>query len=240
MTTTATVQSARPARSAKWLLWALYVGLGVLTAAVLAFALFKPLKVLPRVNLAPGFVFTDQNGTRKTSDDYRAQLTIYNFAATNCGAACAQTSQVMHTLRERLSQDTARSVPVSLVTISLDPDQDTPARLKEYAAQFEAAQPNPIRWDWLTGDAQRTKYVVGGGFSEYYEKPIGMADAPVRFDPRYVLVDGAGIIRAEYRSANLNIERVLSDINILVDEINNSQGAGRLAYEAAHLFRCYP
>ena len=74
----------------------------------------------------------------------------------------------------------------------------------------------------------------------YYEKLIGPANTAVRFDPRYVLVDGAGIVRAEYHSAQLDTARVMSDINILIDEVHNSQGAARLAYEAAHLFRCYP
>lgn len=235
-----TIVAARPTQSAKWLTRLLYIFLGVLIVSVLAFSLFKPLKVLPRVSLAPGFVFADQTGARKTSEDYRGKLTIYNFTYTGCGDGCPQTSVSMQVLRERLSQIKTSDAPFALVTISLDPEHDTPAMLKTYAAQFEPAQPSPVSWDWLTGDAVLTKYVVGGGFSVYYEKPNNLAETPVRFDPRYVLVDGAGIIRAEYRSANLDIERVMNDVGILIDEIHNSQGAARLAYEAAHLFRCYP
>jgi protein SCO1/2 len=235
-----TIVAAQPTRSAKWLVRLLYVFLGALVVSVLAFSLFKPLKVLPRVSLAPGFVFTDQTGARKTSDDYRGKLTIYNFTYTGCGAGCPQTSKFMQVLRERLTQIKTSDAPFALVTISLDPEHDTPAALKSYAAQFEPAQPSPISWEWLTGDALLTKYVVGGGFSVYYEKPDDLAGTSIHFDPHYVLVDGAGIIRAEYRSADPDIERVMSDINILIDEVHNSQGAGRLAYEAAHLFRCYP
>ncbi|MBI5567151.1 MAG: SCO family protein, partial [Chloroflexi bacterium] len=108
-----------------------------------------------------------------------------------------------------------------------------------YAAQFGADRPSSVTWDWLTGDVLRTKYVVGGGFSVFYDDRPGTTDT-VRLDPRYVLVDGAGIVRAEYRTVDLNVERVAQDIAILADEIQNSQGAARLAYEAAHLFRCYP
>lgn len=230
----------RPTSSAKWLLRLLYGFMAVLIVSVLAFSLFKPLKVLPRISLAPGFVFTDQADARKTSEDYRGKLTIYNFTYTGCDADCPQTSQTMQALRAQLTQVAAPDISFALVTISLDPEGDTPESLAAYAARFESAQVNPISWDWLIGDVQRTKYVVGGGFNVYYEKPIEPADTPLRFDPRFVLVDGAGIIRAEYRTANLDIERIMSDINILIDEINNSQGAGRLAYEAAHLFRCYP
>ncbi len=236
----ATTAIARPTQSAKWPVRVLYIFLGALIVSVLAFSWFKPLKVLPRVSLAPGFVFTDRTGARKTSEDYRGKLTLYNFTYTGCGAGCSQMSKSMQALREQLGQLAAPDVKFALVTISLDPERDTPAALQAYAAQFESASANPISWDWLTGDVQRTKYVVGGGFSVYYEKPIGPADTAVRFDPRYVLVDGAGIIRAEYRSAQLDMTRVMSDIDILIDEVHNSQGAARLAYEAAHLFRCYP
>jgi len=236
----ATVVATRPAQFTKWFARALYLLGGALVVSILAFSWFKPLKVLPRVSLAPGFVFTDQTGARKTSDDYRAKLTIYNFTYTGCGAGCQQTSSFMQSLREQLSQVGTSDVTFALVTISLDPEHDTPEVLRTYADQFQSASANSISWDWLTGDAQRTKYVVGGGFSVYYEKPIGATDTAVRFDPRFVLVDGAGIIRAEYRSAQPDMARVMSDINILIDEVHNSQGAARLAYEAAHLFRCYP
>lgn len=144
----------------------------------------------------------------------------------------------MQALRVKLDQSPA-AVPYALVTISVDPEQDTPDMLKAYAAQFGADQANSVTWDWLTGDVQRTKYVVGGGFSVFYEDQPGTTDT-VTVDPRYVLVDGAGLIRAEYRTADLDVDRVMRDIGILVDEVQNSQGAARLAYEAAHLFRCYP
>src|SRR5512141_2257008 len=146
-----TIVAARPTQSAKWLTRLLYLFLGVLIVSVLAFSLFKPLKVLPRVSLAPGFVFTDQTGARKTSDDYRGKLTIYNFTYTGCGDGCPQTSESMQVLRERLSQIKTSDAPFALVTISLAPKHDTPALLKTYAAQFEPAQPGPISWDWLTG-----------------------------------------------------------------------------------------
>ena len=222
----------------KWLLRLFYGLLASLIIAVLAFSIFKPLKVLPRVSLAPGFVFTDQTGAHKTSDDYRGQLTIYNFTHTHCESGCPQTSPWMQALRAQLALR-ADVAPYALVTISVDPERDTPEVLSAYAVQFGSTEASSVTWDWLTGDVLRTKYVVGGGFGVYYDDQPGTADT-VRLDPRYVLVDGAGIVRAEYRSAELDVARVMRDVDILIDEINNSQGASRLAYEAAHLFRCYP
>jgi protein SCO1/2 len=56
----------------------------------------------------------------------------------------------------------------------------------------------------------------------------------------FVLVDGAGIIRARYRTATPALEMLQRDIELLATEAYNSQGVLRYAYEAAHLFLCYP
>ena len=213
----------------------------VFVIAVLSFNIFKPIKVLPRVSLAPGFVFTNQDGVRKTSEDYRGKLTIYNFTYTGCALDCPQTTPQMQSLRNALNQSAGQDVKFALVTISIDPEHDTPAVLNKYATPFLEDQTNKVSWDFLTGDALHTKYVVGGGFNVYYQNITGQADQlSVKFEPRYVLVDGWGIVRAEYRNADLDIQLLLRDIGYLESEIRNSQGPARYAYEAAHLFRCYP
>ena len=80
------------------------------------------------------------------------------------------------------------------------------------------------------------KSVIGGGFSTYYtEKEDG-----IKFDPAFMLVDGNGVLRAEYRTAVPDTDIILRDINLLVEEAHNSTGPQKLAYEAAHLFLCYP
>ncbi|MCS7040866.1 MAG: hypothetical protein NZP34_14765, partial [Caldilineales bacterium] len=60
-------------------------------------------------------------------------------------------------------------------------------------------------------------------------------------DPVYILVDGWGIIRREYRYRTLtpDVDRIVRHIGVLAEEVRNSRGAARLAYEAAHLFLCY-
>jgi len=55
-----------------------------------------------------------------------------------------------------------------------------------------------------------------------------------------VLVDGLGIMRAEYRTGAPAPELIARDVNLLVKEAANSDGIARLGYEAAHLFLCYP
>jgi protein SCO1/2 len=126
---------------------------------------------------------------------------------------------------------------MSLVTISIDPKNDTSARLAEHTAALNIANEAAVPWVFLSGEETRTKFAVGGGFRVYYDDNTSTG---MRFTPRYVLVDPSGIIRAEYGTAALNLETLQRDVDLLAQEMRNSGGIGRYGYEAAHLFVCYP
>ena len=79
--------------------------------------------------------------------------------------------------------------------------------------------------------------MIGGGFGLYFGQ---RDDGSIILDSGYTLVDGAGIIRADYRLYNPDVDIILRDLRLLVEESQNSEGAARYAYEAAHLFLCYP
>jgi protein SCO1/2 len=211
--------------------WLLLLALPVLGA--LAFAIFQPIQVLPRIALAPGFSFTDQNGARLTSDDLRGKLVYYTFMYTGCDANCAQTVQGLKAIQQAVDE-AGSSVPVEFVAISFDPQRDTPERLSQFATEHGLAGE---RWHFVTGDPAQLKNVIGAGFGAYYDQTD---DGAFRFDPMYVLVDGWGIQRAFYRTPMPDPARIVRDINFITKELENSEGLNRLAYEAAHLFLCYP
>ena len=179
---------------------------GVIAAvilAVVAFATLQPLKVLPRIRLSPGFVLTDQDGNRLTNEDLRGQLVLYNFTYAGCGARCVPLDRTMATVQERLASQGPDGIPVNLITISFDPERDTPAALLAHA---RAAGADPSRWRFAAANPARTKDIIGGGFEAYYE-PDGQGG--FKFDPAFALVDGWGIIRAEYRGAAADPECIL-------------------------------
>jgi protein SCO1/2 len=62
---------------------------------------------------------------------------VVNFVYTSCTTICPMSSQVFEQFQDDLGD--ARN-SVHLVSISIDPEQDTPARLRAYAAQFHAAK----------------------------------------------------------------------------------------------------
>jgi protein SCO1 len=69
---------------------------------------------------------------------------VMNFIYTTCTTICPLTSQTFRALQDRLGPERAK---VHLVSISIDPEQDTPARLTEYAARFHADS----EWQHYTG-----------------------------------------------------------------------------------------
>lgn len=224
----------RVPKSSGMLIWRLFFGLfGLIAAFVIWFSTARPILVLPRITLAPGFYLTDQSGERFTSEDLRGQITLYSFTYTSCEAPCSQTSPVMAAVQTRLPE-VQSSVPLKLVTFSIDPGNDSPERLLAFANEMGA---DPDVWHLLTGGAPQLKSVIGGGFSVYYKE---QEDGRFKLDPAFFLVDGSGVIRAEYVSNSPNIDIILRDMGLLAAEVDHSEGIYRFAYEAAHLFSCYP
>ena len=213
---------------------ALYTLIGLFLLAILAFATLRPFQVLPRMALSPGFALMDQFGRQVTSEDLRGHLVVYTFTYSRCVAPCPQTSQVLQALQTQLPTLQRTGLPIDLVTITFDAAHDTPTQLRGYAATLQA---DPDHWRFLTSDAAQLKQVIGAGFDVYY---AAKDDGSFEFEPTIVLVDGAGIVRARYRGAEPPVSTLVRDLTLVVQEAQNSSGPMRLAYEAAHLFLCYP
>jgi protein SCO1/2 len=82
---------------------------------------------------------------REEIDDGRP---VYlNFIFTTCTTICPVSSQIFSMLQRKLQADSAK---VHLVSVSIDPEQDTPPRLREYAARFHAGK----SWTHYTGSVE--------------------------------------------------------------------------------------
>ncbi len=208
---------------------------GLVLVAVLAFAIFEPVQVLPRIRLGPGFSLTDQSGSPFTSDDGRGVVTLYSFAPTNCGEECDAMFRTMEEVGRRVAQEVdLGEVDFRMATLALDTDD--PAKLASAAAATGA---DGDYWRWAGAEPGHLKDVVGNGFRVYYDA----ADpSNVDFDHTFVIVDGTGLIRGEYAYATLasDADRLTRHIGLLGEEIRNAEGNTALLYEAAHVFLCYP
>ena len=109
----------------------------------------------------------DQDG-RKVSfvgDVLGEKVAIVNFVYTTCTTVCPVQSAVFGELQKRLADRIGDSV--SLVSVTVDPLRDTPARLKKSAAKYGAG-PN---WTWLTGERAEVEDVLRayGAYTQSFE-----------------------------------------------------------------------
>jgi protein SCO1 len=102
-------------------------------------------------------------------DDTRPVL--LNFVYTTCTGICLPMSQTFAAVQERLG---ARSDQVQMISVSIDPGQDTTARLANYADRFAAGP----QWVFYTGSQQAVDTILRS-FNVY--RPDKMSHTPVTF-----------------------------------------------------------
>lgn len=78
---------------------------------------------------------------------------MMNFVFTTCGTICPVTTKVLSDVPGRLGVEGRR---LRMVSISIDPENDTPLQLKAYARSFQAGE----RWKFLTGLTEDVKAVL--------------------------------------------------------------------------------
>ncbi len=97
--------------------------------------------------------------------DFRAELddgrpVVLNFIYTTCTAICPMLSQTFAAFQDQLGEDAAQ---VHMVSVSIDPEQDTPERLLEYAQRYHAGP----QWHHYTGTLDAS-IEVQKAFESYY------------------------------------------------------------------------
>lgn len=174
--------------------------LALVCAATAGYAAFglgrgRAAKPPPVLGALPAFSLTDQHGNAITQDDLRGHVWIANFIFTRCPTVCPVATRTMQKLQARTDSR------VHLVSISVDPEYDTPARLAAYAKKFGA---DPARWRFLTGDPAAIKATVTDGlklaFSRQGELAGGVPN--IVHDLHFVLLDGNLRIRGYYDSTD--------------------------------------
>lgn len=128
-------------------------------------------KNLPKIKPAPEFTLTNQDGKRVALKDLRGKV----LAITNIFASCTDTCPLLTVkiagIQNRLGSDFGTKV--YFVSISVDPERDTPATLKRYAEAYKA---NFSRWAFLTGTPTEIRHVAKR-YGIYYKKtPRGDVD----------------------------------------------------------------
>jgi len=155
---------------------------------------------LPVLGDLPSFSLTAEDGKPFSRDDLLGRVWIADFVFTSCADACPRLQGKMKLIQDRLIP-LEQGGNIGLLSISVDPERDTPEKLRQYAETFGA---RPGLWRSLTGDQKEVERTVVKGFH------IAMAKVPrpdadphmeafeIMHGERLVLVDRMGRIRGYY------------------------------------------
>ena len=164
---------------------------------------------LPVVGPAPGFVLTAESGARLSLADLRDKVLAVTFIYATCTDTCPVLTAKMVSLQQRLGADFGPRV--RFVSITVDPEVDTPEVLRRYA---EAHGADRKGWSFLTGTPDEIRSVVRayGGFSR--KNPRGDVDH------LYItsLVDRNGAMRVQYLGYRFDADEMYRDLKSLLRE----------------------
>ena len=162
---------------------------------------------VPDYGPTPEFSLTNQNGETVTTEGLRGTLLVVGFVFTRCPSVCPSLSARMQRLQytlERLPED-----DVKLLSITIDPEHDTPEVLASYAAEYGA---DATRWQFLTSEPEQIKDVLAG-FHVSAER-IDEPDKPndILHSEAMLLVDSDGTLIGIYQGEKEQLVELPQDI----------------------------
>jgi protein SCO1 len=200
------------------LFWLAFV---VLAFAVPLYRSFvqKPLTPPPVLSTLKDFELVDQGGRKVSLASLKGSVLVTNFIFTSCPDTCPRLTAQMAKIQNRV----LRSAPlVKLVSISVDPETDTPEVLKEYGNRFKS---DPRVWTFLTGSLKDIEDVVVAGFKVAIDRGQAQQEdvtnlMDITHGEHFVIVDQLGQIRA-YKFARTEVE--INEIVRLVAILANTR-----------------
>jgi protein SCO1/2 len=161
---------------------------------------------------APDFALTTQDDKTLALTDLKGKVLLVSFIFTTCNGSCPATTHRMAQVQEALhKKGLDKDGQVQLVSISLDPERDTPAVLRGYMKLYDVDSTN---WSFLTGAKEKVAKTITAWGMWAKPAPNGQLDHPSRI----FLVDRQGRIREIYNLAFMKTAWVVEDLELLLQK----------------------
>jgi protein SCO1/2 len=158
---------------------------------------------LPDYGVVPDFEMTDSLGQAFNSKSLAGKVWIADFIYTSCPGACPRMTSEM----DKVAHELTGEKDVRLVSISVDPDHDSPPVLNAFAHEYGGPT---AQWIFLTGTPNTIHLIANETF--HVGDVIGKMDHSTKF----IVVDKRGEIRGYYASLDPdNIQTMLGDVEAL-------------------------
>jgi protein SCO1 len=164
---------------------------------------------LSKIGPAPEFILTAQDGRRLGLNELRGKVVVVTFIYTSCADACPLLTAKMAALQDDFGGDFGPKV--FFISITVDPERDTPEILTRYARAHGA---NLSGWAFLTGTPDEIR-TVARQYGIYYKKQTG-SDVDHTFLTS--LVDQRGTLRVQYMGIRFDPDELRHDLQSLLRE----------------------
>jgi protein SCO1 len=177
---------------------------------------------LPVVKAAADGAIFDSNGKPLNLRDLtRGRITVLSFIYTRCAAmkACPYAAGVLNQLHLLSVDDPTLAKNMRLVSMSFDPDYDTPQRLAAYSEKF-LEEKSGCEWRFATAKSTAELESILAAYGQAVDKRANASDpqGPLYHTLRVFLIDRKGQIRNIYSSGTLDPRLVLADVKTLLLE----------------------
>ena len=157
------------------------------------------------------FSLTDRTGRIVTRSDLDGKILVVDVLFTSCSLTCPAVSGVM----AQIQTLTTNQPDVKLVSLTVEPRDDTPAVLEKYGERFGA---DTNRWLFLTGDRTQLYDLIGTSFlAPDTNNEFGFMPGNFAHTERIAIVDSDGHLRGYFDGLNPNTAAAV------VNEITNLQ-----------------
>ena len=203
-----------------------YIGIAFI---ILIFGIYAVPKIVDRFKMpklvtiakVPEFEFTNQEGKTISNSFYDGKVYVVEFFFTTCPTICPKMNESMLKIQNEFygNQD------FGIASFSINPKNDTPGVLKEYAKTHGATLKN---WNFLTGEQDKIYELANTGFTLYAGEDSN-AEGGFEHSGMFALVDKQGNIRSrldEYGNPIAfydgldpkGVQQIKEDIKILLKE----------------------
>jgi protein SCO1/2 len=172
---------------------------------------------------APDFLLTNQDSILISNDDMIGKVYVLEFFFTRCPDICIEMNQNMKLLDEEFGD----SKDFGIISITIDPNNDTPSILKKYSEALDVKSQN---WHFLTGEKDYIYDLANIGFNIFANQNSNFVGG-FEHQGYFALIDKDGYIRSRKDTFGNPIMYYLgiNDINAI------QQGIGMLNYDIKKL-----
>ncbi len=158
---------------------------------------------VPVYGQAPKFSLQLADGEEFSKQNLKNRISLLNFFFTSCPSVCPAISGEVSSLHKQFSSNPQ----LQFISVSIDPERDSPQALQAYSAKFGA---DPQRWHFLRGEMSEVNGLLEG-------LKLSSGESAEMHTTRLVLLDKLARVRGYYDPFDVeSLQKLKNDLQSLL------------------------